>query len=50
MIGFEPLANWLYGSGDMLMTSCRIISFLFSLEMASYLVSLITNIASKGAK
>jgi hypothetical protein len=45
MTGFEDWVTWLYGNGDLIMVICRIVVFLFVLEIGSYIVSLISGVA-----
>lgn len=49
MDGFNVWSDWLYAEGDPLMFASRLITFIFCLEMASYVVSLIAGITKAAA-
>jgi hypothetical protein len=44
-VKMDTIVNFLYADGDVLMTLCRIVSFVFGLESLAYLVGIIANIA-----
>ena len=46
----NTIASWLYADGDMVMSICNVIAFVFSLETIAYLISLITMVVGRLCK
>ena len=50
MSGFDGLIEWMYAGGDILMFTCRILTFAIALETMAYLVSILAGAAKVALK
>lgn len=46
----NTIATWLYAQGDLVMSVCNVIAFVFSLETIAYLISLIMMVVNRTCK
>lgn len=46
----NSITTWFYAEGDMVMTMCRVIALVFSLETLAYMIGLIVMVVGRTCK